>query len=254
MGGEGTGGDRRDRRDRRRATLTTCARSSALTLATHTIPGPGGAQPIKHDSDSADCAKLSLEATKFRQVVHEAIGLFSARLSTLIAPKLSSGAPLLATPDGHDFSTFADVVEAGEHLEHFHSYSKKATASVEPTIETHTDQGLFIVFTPALMLGADGMPTTEAAADFYIEMADGSTAKARCVKGGGRGERIGEARVGGEGRCTRAHTSAAPHGHCKRRTRCDLHPATPPTSPPPHLPTSPPPHLPTSPRLTMLLL
>ena len=75
----------------------------------------------------------------------------------------------------------------GEHLEHFHSYQKLTAASSESksenTIELHTDQGLFIAFTPGLMVSHDAnnnMPNMhtplQESEGFYIQTADGNTA------------------------------------------------------------------------------
>jgi len=81
------------------------------------------------------------------------------------------------------FPSVAEVVEFGEHLEHFHAYEANPEASSTTglrsgeTIEWHTDQGLFLVFTPGLLV-----PTTgdEAASStltngFFIQQEDGST-------------------------------------------------------------------------------
>jgi hypothetical protein len=90
--------------------------------------------------------------------------------------------PLLSTAAGHPFDSFADVVEAGEHLEHIHAYvrgpSPPATETAL-TLELHTDQGLFIAFTPALLLGSHAADHHHhQPADFLIQLADGSVARA----------------------------------------------------------------------------
>jgi len=80
--------------------------------------------------------------------------------------------PLLSTPDGqHSFQSFADVVEAREHLEHIHRFTKEASAwpPKDKTIDLHTDQGLFIAFTPALEAEAS---------TFLVRRADGALARA----------------------------------------------------------------------------
>jgi len=82
------------------------------------------------------------------------------------------------TPRNHGFSTFNDVVDAAEHLEHFHSYTRPAAAANadEPTLDMHTDQGLFIAFTPAMSL-VGGEKSAHDAADFFLKLADESVAK-----------------------------------------------------------------------------
>jgi len=85
--------------------------------------------------------------------------------------------PILSTEDGsHDFSSFGDVAEAGEHLEHFHSYrhptgKKEKQENVRKlakgdTIELHTDQGLFIAFTPGMIANQNELSPS---GGFYIQ-------------------------------------------------------------------------------------
>ena len=73
----------------------------------------------------------------------------------------------------------------GEHLEHFHSYQKLKSESefdhMKDTIELHTDQGLFIAFTPGLMVAHDeasGKPDNNISPveskGFYIETPEGN--------------------------------------------------------------------------------
>ena len=70
-------------------------------------------------------------------------------------------------------------------MEHFHSYQKLSASESENenTIELHTDQGLFIAFTPGLMVSHDassGAPDMDIplkqSEGFYIETAEGNTA------------------------------------------------------------------------------
>jgi len=73
----------------------------------------------------------------------------------------------------------------GEHLEHFHSYQKLSPTekASENTIDVHTDQGLFIAFTPALIASHDentGAPDLNSpmqeSEGFYVETSQGKTA------------------------------------------------------------------------------
>jgi hypothetical protein len=158
-----------------------------LTMATRTVPGPGGQQEVKHgvSSESLACDDFSDASDMLRGSVSQAVRAFSARLSSVL--NSASSTPLLSTKNHeHVFETFEDVVEYGEHLEHFHSYRHSETATAEKrsidTIEMHTDQGVFIAFVPALMV--DTSSTEEAAetisqsskGHFYIQLKDGSRA------------------------------------------------------------------------------
>eukprot|EP00588_Corethron_pennatum_P008873 CAMPEP_0194275272 /NCGR_PEP_ID=MMETSP0169-20130528/8158_1 /TAXON_ID=218684 /ORGANISM="Corethron pennatum, Strain L29A3" /LENGTH=766 /DNA_ID=CAMNT_0039018695 /DNA_START=35 /DNA_END=2332 /DNA_ORIENTATION=+ len=139
------------------------------TMATNTIPGPGGRQEIKHETDS--CSSFSANSEKFRSSVAGAIKAFSSGLTSALDIK----GPILFTEDGaHSFHEVNDVVENGEHLEHFHSYQSDGKKPKE-TIDWHTDQGLFIAFSPALMV-SDGSALKTSTGDFQIELKDKSRA------------------------------------------------------------------------------
>ena len=152
------------------------------TMATHTVPGPGGIQKIDHGEDASDPCKAFNEASlPFRQGVDDLTKAFASRVGDLLGDEMESS-PLLKTEDGFDFQTVADVVTNGEHLEHFHSYqgttSKAALRKTDSTIEWHTDQGMFLIFTPGVMVEeANDQPTTHVLDEtegFYIELADGT--------------------------------------------------------------------------------
>mmetsp|Transcript_24609 Transcript_24609/g.40815 ORF Transcript_24609/g.40815 Transcript_24609/m.40815 type:complete len:709 (+) Transcript_24609:44-2170(+) len=147
------------------------------TLATYTIPGPGGAQAIDHKTSDKACADFDDSAARFRAVVADVTNVFSERLSAL----LDLESPLLTTQRGFELTSFHDVVENGEHLEHFHSYTRppQVASGTTPTIEMHTDQGIFIAFTPALMLLDGATDSKVDAGRFYIERPDGSRALVR---------------------------------------------------------------------------
>mmetsp|Transcript_1934 Transcript_1934/g.4153 ORF Transcript_1934/g.4153 Transcript_1934/m.4153 type:complete len:746 (+) Transcript_1934:136-2373(+) len=137
------------------------------TMATNTIPGPGGRQEIKHKTDA--CSSFSTNSEEFRSSVAGAIKAFSSGLTSALDIK----GPILSTEDGaHSFHEVNDVVENGEHLEHFHSYQGDGKEPQE-TIDWHTDQGLFIAFSPALMV-SDGSALKTSTGDFQIELKDKS--------------------------------------------------------------------------------
>ena len=93
----------------------------------------------------------------------------------------ADGAPVLATSgDPRAYATAGDVVAAGDHLDHFHSYRKEASPAAGDggvaAIDFHVDQGLFVAFTPALAVGAAEQAE---AAEFRVRFRDGSDAAMR---------------------------------------------------------------------------
>jgi hypothetical protein len=116
---------------------------------------------------AAACVAFQSHLDSFRSTVSMVTTKFAQQLSLELEPYLPK--PLLhsataATTNSHssgkdlevDYQDFAQTVAGGEHLEHFHSYQKqtKKTTTNQDTIELHTDQGLFIAFTPGLLLPA----------------------------------------------------------------------------------------------------
>jgi len=173
------------------SSLTKCAHSShsgskshtfddgtvRTTLATRTIPGPGGAQPIIQTSKIApeDCREFEESSLRLRAVVDETTRAFSTKLASIIGRQADTHAhagALLETRDGFQFSDFAAIANEGEHLEHFHSYDNPSTneSHEEKTLDFHTDQGIFIAFTPALSSSGDAAGTGH----FFIMREDGS--------------------------------------------------------------------------------
>jgi hypothetical protein len=142
-----------------------------VTLGTHTVAGNGGRQPLKHAAHEEACILFEEAAMAVRQATQEVVAAFATRLTKLLP--VTPG-PLLVTEETEDtpafaFATFTDVVENGEHLEHFHSYQKTTTTNARvPTIQLHTDQGLFLAFTPGRL--TSGALTN----GFFIRTQDGS--------------------------------------------------------------------------------
>ena len=149
------------------------------TMATHTVPG--GVQEIKHDTVSSKACDMFAENSKvFRSKVAEVTDIFAMRLSSILDVTYNELRPLLRTDGGYPFDSLADVVENGDHLEHFHSYRKQDGSSSEEseTIEWHTDQGLFLAFTPGRAMSKQGIKKDSILTrGFYIELQDGSHAQ-----------------------------------------------------------------------------
>ena len=141
------------------------------TLATHTVAGVGGKQALKHQTFNFDaCDRFEAATNVIRAATQEVVGAFSSKMTSLFH---NTDGPILVT-ESNDyetpfaFKTFTDVVENGEHLEHFHSYTKTSNDE-DITIELHTDQGLFLVFTPGRL--SNGELTN----GFYVQTIEGAT-------------------------------------------------------------------------------
>jgi hypothetical protein len=150
------------------------------TMATNTIPGPGGAQKIDHKTSATSCQEFSEASDQFRKTVAAVTQAFASRLNSILEIELEfEEKPLLNTANGdYSFSTVIDVVENGEHLEHFHSYQRISTEEAQ-TIDIHTDQGMLIAFTPGLIIDTtqDSSKTPNSSTvggGFFIELEDGS--------------------------------------------------------------------------------
>ena len=173
--------------------------SERHTLASYT-EGIGDMEPFPIEfgfSDSAlDRLKQHCEdkdftraLKSFRERVSEITGDFSRVLSKILRTK----EPMLKhrEKDGEDFAKLKDVLERSRHLEHFHNYlhprpnnlsENNVSSYGAKTIDMHADQGIFIAFTPGLVVERDqsGKYVTKPnvrAEDFYIEKADSSLAK-----------------------------------------------------------------------------
>jgi hypothetical protein len=147
------------------------------TLATHTTTL--GAHAFHHRTESTACQTFFDASHKFREVVNHVTSLFATYLSTLLLQVQDEPLPFLFASNG-TFGTFADIVNNGEHLEHFHSYqrlqdsSRPESFNQEGTIELHTDLGLFLVFAPGRMAHQDPDRLLELSTGFTVELSDGT--------------------------------------------------------------------------------
>jgi len=156
------------------------------TLATKTVSGPGGAQKIfmnkKQEEIPPSCLKFVLSSNGLRSAVDSATKTFAKKLSLILQEdEAMMENPLLSSEDGsYDFENFEDIVEYGDHLEHFHSYQRDHPSKEnEETIDVHTDQGLFIAFTPAMIASTskeDKLTAAPGGGGFYIELKDSTRA------------------------------------------------------------------------------
>ena len=166
------------------------------TLATHRPPSHEGEgegddiHPWRLESvgDKGPCQDFIDASASFRQAVDKVTRAFAACVSPLLVQRQYDSRPLLVSATNNErFSTFADIVHHGEHLEHFHSYQRNVngpqavvanttTIADVDTIPMHTDQGLFLVFSPGRIVHQDGAEATAPtlSSDFFIELSDGS--------------------------------------------------------------------------------
>jgi len=174
-------------KDRAMTTLHECAAKSKATevhkfpdgthrrtMATHCLPGFKGT--IDHKTSSEACESFNQAADSFRATVSVVTQAFADRMAEFFDLEGGDDTPLLSTATNFPFPTLARVVENGEHLEHFHEYQKEEQ-SKEETIELHTDQGLFIAFTPGRMIDHQDPSNTKLTTGFFIEEQDGTVAE-----------------------------------------------------------------------------
>lgn len=140
------------------------------TIATHTLAS-GDMAPLQLSSKDAACTGFEAASVAFRAEVDRVTRLFAQRLSELC--ESDSNVPLLQSKDDQVFATFADIVELGEHLEHFHKYQKQVAGNTDSTIEWHTDQGMFLVFAPGVLVDRHSAVEETVADGFYIELSNG---------------------------------------------------------------------------------
>ena len=147
-----------------------CHKPALHTFSDGTTRATSAATP---DTAVEGCDATDPSLTQFRALVGDVTTEFAEALSAIVG----GDGPTLMTAGTRQLHTVADVFRSGEQLEHFHSYQRPlngASNAAGATLELHTDQGLFIAFTPALTIGSDDVPL----AAFWLQLADGSTAEA----------------------------------------------------------------------------
>eukprot|EP00808_Paulinella_micropora_P006331 g589.t1 len=174
----------------------TARRTLALPAA---LPNSGiSSLPLQELSSlNADCTEFARLAADFRQLLDTVSMGFARVLSEAVAVRVGPAYSLLyqrpadSAAAAAAYRTIEDIVVAGAHLDHFHSYSSaKAAASGQdeqpraPTIEMHTDQGLFIAVAPALMVAAaSGQPNGHTAGRFLAQLPQSKEAQEVLLNG-----------------------------------------------------------------------
>lgn len=143
------------------------------TIATQTT-AEGGMQKIDISNDHAVCATFEEASVIFRTTAQAAVNSFAQLITKGL--KTNEGPLLHSKYDDEAFASFADIVVKGSHLEHFHSYQTSQTLEDQEhdktTIEVHTDQGLFLAFTPGRWES-----TGVLSKGFFIQTSDGNLAE-----------------------------------------------------------------------------
>lgn len=159
------------------------------TLAA-TTRGVADSQPIEFghgvedESAPAACdAQFVAANERLRALVAEVAGVFVQRVDEAFNTERNA---LLWDVNGTTaFRGFEDIVQGATHLEHFHSYHLPEGPSNDDqlSIDMHADQGLFIAFTPALLVedAPDGSAAVLEGGDagaFLVELPGEGAAKA----------------------------------------------------------------------------
>jgi hypothetical protein len=91
------------------------------------------------------CGSFTAEAMdQLRDAVAEAASAFSVALDRVLGTS-----ELLRDNYGKTYHSTQAILEASNHLEHFHVYDKKENTHVSTALDWHTDAGLFLGFVPA---------------------------------------------------------------------------------------------------------
>lgn len=147
------------------------------TLATRTLAGtPEGilAAMTNSKDEELPCEDLKVSSERFRtsvQMVSEAIAARFGAMESSVVLEGSTNTRI----------SIENLINEGEHLEHFHSYystntaetatKTTSTSTASTTIDWHTDQGMMLLFTPGQF--QDGTTPN----GFFIRLGDGSTAE-----------------------------------------------------------------------------
>ncbi|GAX78015.1 hypothetical protein CEUSTIGMA_g5457.t1 [Chlamydomonas eustigma] len=112
-----------------------------LTLATAT----NWSKPLPLPPATADlCPLFSNSATALRQSVD-----ITGRAYSRILDRLVHGIPATGSVNERHGDSFVSAVLRGESLEHFHLFQRRAPPSDQPSLDMHSDMGLFLIMTAA---------------------------------------------------------------------------------------------------------
>ena len=121
---------------------------------------------VEHGTTHDDCMEFEKETAVLTSTASKLAKVFA---NTIESSFDIENAPILQdyNEKSKDF-TLSDIVDEGEHIEHFHSYTRSENSDeAADTIEWHVDQGLFLIFTP-------GQLQNQLTDGFFIRLPDGS--------------------------------------------------------------------------------
>jgi hypothetical protein len=150
------------------------------TIATATV----GTSPLPLASRGVLEENCGLGTVAAMEVVRDQVAMasdtFVESLDRLhMKDDYNNDVPLLRDNQGRSYSTLKSVVQSANHLEHFHHYSKESHGEgVEeysqddsaPSLEWHTDAGLFLAFVPAWDCHSSGGKLDTS---FWVKLPDG---------------------------------------------------------------------------------
>ncbi|KAK3243761.1 hypothetical protein CYMTET_46596 [Cymbomonas tetramitiformis] len=156
--------------------------TSRRTLATVAF-GNGTLTPLFNTAERNACSDTLVRRVQdFRAIVSETAALFARRVDEVYGeryPSASQESFMYNFEHTRSYDSLADIIVSGEHLDHFHAYRKniKNVNAVDerPAIDFHSDQGLFIAFTPGMLVRrreSDGSirATKKSAGEFWIRL------------------------------------------------------------------------------------
>jgi hypothetical protein len=156
------------------------------TIATATV----GKSPLPLSSRDVLETACGTETINAMEVLRDQVALASETFVQTLDKLLQSTSrsqhvpPLLRDSRGGSYNTLDAVVQAANHLEHFHYYYHKDTIdeAVRPmdgkskkALEWHTDAGLFLAFVPAWDCPSSGRVKDDS---FWVQLPDGREVRA----------------------------------------------------------------------------
>lgn len=153
------------------------------TIATGTVGDSSPLPLASRDILEENCGQGTVAAMEVvRDQVALASDTFVQSLDRLHMLYHNDVTPLLKDNLGGTYSTLKSVVQSANHLEHFHHYSKEIGTQTtnedddSPSLDWHTDAGLFLAFIPAWDCHSSG---EQLDASFWVKLPGGQQVQAK---------------------------------------------------------------------------